>query len=93
MLKRSREKLRRLDEERFGRRRECRHSGEFGGLHIKDDLTVCVYMHACSCFTGITLTSCRLLRCVHDLKDVQYSVCMYACMYVCMNVCSIFVCF
>ena len=33
-------------------------------------------MHACSCFTGITLTSCRLLRCVHGLKDVQYA-CMY----------------
>ena len=34
MLKRSREELRRLDEERFGRRRECRHSGEFEGLYI-----------------------------------------------------------
>ncbi len=48
-------------------------------------ILLCIYMHACSCFTGITLTSWRLLRCVHGLKDVQY-----ACTYVWMNVCSIF---
>ena len=73
MLKRSREELRRLDEERFGWRRECRHSGEFEGLHIQDDFTVYI-MHACSCFTGITLT--------YDVFMTLRMYSMHVCMYV-----------